>query len=73
MATDTAVLEAQLAEAEAALHKLMMGTKVVKIGYDGADTEFSRTSVPELRRYIATLKRQLGDTSVRPGSRRVIF
>lgn len=73
MAINTATLETQLAEAEAELHNILMGKKVVKIGYDGGDTEFNRTSVSEIRRHIASLKRQLGDTSVPSMSRRVIF
>jgi gpW len=73
MAIDTATLETQLAEAEAMLHKVLMGEKVIRVGYDGADTEFNRASAPEIRRHIASLKRKLGDTSVAPMSQRVIF
>lgn len=73
MAIDTATLETQLAEAEVLLHKILMGEKVVRVGYDGANTEFNRTNAPDIRRHIASLKRQLGDTSVSPMSQRVIF
>jgi hypothetical protein len=73
MATDTAKLEIQLAEAEDTLHKILMGKTVVRVGYDGADTEFNRANAAELSRYIASLKRKLGDPSVPPMSRRVIF
>lgn len=70
---DTATLEAQLAEAEAALHKVTTGSGIVRVEYDGGMTEFSRTNVPELRRYIQSLKRQLPDYSGRVGSQKVIF
>ena len=73
MAIDTATLQAQLVEAEAMLHTILMGKQTVKVGYDGSDTEFNRTSAPEIRRHIASLKRQLGDSSVPAMSQRVIF
>lgn len=69
---DTATLEARLSEAETALHDLMMGATVVRCEYDGGSTEFTRTSEDKLRRYIASLKRDLGqDVSAR--TRRVVF
>ncbi|WP_109464397.1 phage head-tail joining protein [Albibacillus kandeliae] len=73
MATDTATLEAQLEEARGALHKLAIGGQLVKIKYEDGETEYSRASMPELRRYIRSLERQLGQTSSAPGSRKVIF
>ena len=77
MTTETQKLTAQIAEAEAALHALMTGRAQVKVGYDGTSAEFNRASAPELRRYIATLKRKLprkdpGEIPG-PGSRRVTF
>lgn len=73
MTTDTATLEVRLAEAKAALHDLMVGQQVTVVGYDGHRTEFAPGDETRLRRYIATLKRQLGQTVRRPGSSPVVF
>lgn len=70
--TDIATLEARLTESETALHKLMTGAGVAKVSYEGEATEYTRASVPELRRYIASLKRQLGQ-DVGAGSRGVVL
>ncbi|SEP28523.1 gpW protein [Salinihabitans flavidus] len=69
---DEATLQAQLAEAEAALHALMIGEAVVEADYEGHRQKFTRARAPELRRYIAVLKRQLGQDVARM-SRRVVF
>ncbi|WP_170334997.1 gpW family head-tail joining protein [Ruegeria arenilitoris] len=70
MPTET---ETRIAEAEAALHKLLLGTKVVKVEYDGATTEFQRANITELRRYIRSLKRSLPDAASGAASRKVTF
>lgn len=65
-------LTARLAEAEDALHKVEIGGQEVVIGYDGHRTEYSPANAASLRRYIRTLKQQLG-ICVPRGSRRVTF
>lgn len=69
---DTATLEARLEDAETALHQLALGQQVTVVGYDGHRTEFAPGDESRLRRYIATLRRQLG-RQVGRGSHRVIF
>ncbi|ETW10642.1 putative Head-to-tail joining protein W (gpW) [Roseivivax marinus] len=73
MTTDAATLETRLTEAEDALHRLLVGTTVTVVGYDGHRTEFAPSDETRLRRYIASLKRQLGRGSGRSGSRPVMF
>ena len=63
---DTATLEARLAQAEAALHDLLVGRKAVQLDYDGRRTAFAPSDEAKLRQYIQELKAALG----RPGARR---
>ena len=63
---DTATLQARLAEAEEALHRLAIGEKEVQAGYNGKSVTFNQSSMQRLRAYIAELKRQLGQSG-RPG------
>ncbi len=62
--TETATIEARLAEAEAALHKLLTGAQLVELRHSAGAVSrtgiFTPTTVGELRAYIADLKRQLG-------------
>lgn len=68
MATTTQ-LEARLAEAESALHELMLGKTVVKLKDAGGDeVEYSRADQAKLEGYIAVLKQRLG----KPGGYRAI-
>lgn len=71
MATDE-VLQARLEEAESALHKLNMGQSVVSISYEGHETQYNRTNVAQLERYVRKLKRELGQP-VGSLSRKVYF
>lgn len=71
MATEE-VLQARLEEAEAALHKLNMGQSVVSVSYEGHETQFNRTNVAQLERYVRKLKKGLG-ISVGALSRKVYF
>ncbi len=71
MATDE-VLQARLEEAESALHKLNMGQSVVSISYEGHETQYNRTNVAQLERYVRNLKRELGQP-VGSLSRKVYF
>lgn len=71
MSIDKEKLEAQLAEAEDALHRLLTGGQVTKVDYDGHGTEFAKPNEAALRRRINELKRKLGYG--RSGSRRISF
>ncbi|EPX82091.1 gpW family head-tail joining protein [Salipiger mucosus] len=73
MAIDTATLETRLAEAETALHELMVGQSVTVVAYDGHRTEYGPGDETRLRRYIQSLKRQLGQLPSGRMSRPVIF
>lgn len=57
---DTATLQAWLAEAEAAYHQLMTGTRQVRVKYEGREVEFTQASAINLAAHIASLKAQLG-------------
>lgn len=48
-------LDAMIAEAEAALHKLEIGRAVVKVMIEGQETTFTKATVSELRGYVARL------------------
>ena len=69
---DTATLQARLAEAEAALHRLRMGTQAVRVSDGEVTTEFTPAKIPALQSYIADLRRQLGQGR-RPGPIRTRF
>lgn len=61
---DTDTLTARLAEAEAALHKLLIGEKLVELRHAAGPASrtgiFTRAEIGPLRAYIADLRRQLG-------------
>ncbi|MEL6220214.1 MAG: gpW family head-tail joining protein [Pseudomonadota bacterium] len=57
---DTATLTARLTEAETALHQLLTGTKEVSIRTEVASVTYTEARIADLRAYIGTLKRQLG-------------
>lgn len=65
MATDPAVLQQRLDEAEAALHKLLTGSHVERVDYDGRMISYSKADMGTLQTYIARLKSDLGQ-SVKP-------
>ncbi|APZ53735.1 gpW family head-tail joining protein [Salipiger abyssi] len=73
MPIDTATLETRLAEAETALHALLMGESVTVTAYDGHRTEYAPADETRLRRYIQSLRRQLGRRPAGAMSRPVIF
>lgn len=59
--TDTATLMARLAEAEAALHELSTGARVVQVRNDlGEQVSYQPADRAQLSNYIADLKCQLG-------------
>lgn len=70
--TDSATLQAQLSEAETALHNLTIGNSVVEVEYEGHRVKYARAQIGDLRRHVNSLKRQLGKP-VFLGSRRVTF
>lgn len=70
---DIATLQARLDQAEAALHDLTIGRRSKAFTHGAGDVsrrvEWTEAKVPELRAYIADLRRQLGQ---RMGRRRAI-
>ncbi|EBU1923950.1 phage tail protein [Salmonella enterica] len=56
---------AELIEARAALHDLMMGKRVATVQKDGRRVEFIATSVSDLKKYIAEM-----EASLKTGGRR---
>lgn len=71
--SDAQTLQQRLTEAEEALHQVMVGQSVTVVGYDGHRTEFAPADESRLRRYIQSLRRQLGQPAGQRGSRRVAF
>jgi hypothetical protein len=49
-------IDVRLAEATLALHQLQIGTKIVRISYDGVITEFQAADTAKLEAYIAKLE-----------------
>ncbi|MFC3674670.1 gpW family head-tail joining protein [Ferrovibrio xuzhouensis] len=70
--TDTATLQARLAEAEAALHALNIGSQRVSISFDGKSLTYTPADATRLRAYIGELKAQLGQGS-RPRPLTMVF
>lgn len=66
---DAVTLQARLAEAEAALHALATGRREVKVEFSMGDSSravtYTPADLPQLRAYIADLRRQLGQPSGR--------
>lgn len=60
--TDTATLEARLAEAETAHHKLMTGQSAATVSTEGESVSYTRARIADLERYITSLKQRLGRT-----------
>ncbi|MCW2242795.1 phage head-tail joining protein [Azospirillum canadense] len=64
---DLATLQARLAEAETALHRLNIGETEVKVSYDGKTVEYAVSlDAPKLERYIATLRAEIDRLSGKP-------
>lgn len=59
-----AVLEANLAEAQAALHSLMIGMNTTTVTYSTGDgtrsVTYTQTDIKQVQAYIAQLQTQLG-------------
>lgn len=60
MAT-TAEIQTRLTEAEAALHALATGQRVVDVWRDGRRVTFSQATIGQLRDYIAQLRNDLAE------------
>jgi len=58
---DLATLQARLAEAEAARHKLLLGDKEVSVAYGAGNMQvsYNRAEAASLNAYIAQLKAQI--------------
>lgn len=65
-------IEAQLAEARLAYHKLMTGQTIVRFQRDGKTVEFKAADRAQLRAYIAELESQLGGVGRRRGPARLM-
>jgi hypothetical protein len=60
---DTATLQARLTEAQTALHDLIMGKSVVKVGHGDLEVTYRKTDEIKLRAYISELNSQLGNST----------
>ncbi len=65
--SDLAALRQRLQEAEAALHRLMIGEMEVTVSVTGyGATNYTRANRSELERYISQLKVQIAKKTGRP-------
>ena len=68
---DLATLQARLAEAETALHRLVCGSRVARItGPTNTSTEFNQSNLDELRAYVGQLKNEIA-AAIAPSQSRV--
>jgi hypothetical protein len=68
--TDVATLQARLAEAETAYHKLMTGTRVIEIEHERIGrTRYDLGNAPGLLAYISDLRGRLAALGVGTGGR----
>ena len=72
MAT-TDELQAQLDDAQTALHKLMIGQGRVRVEYEGKMVIYTPANIGDLRAYILELQVQLGQKPGRARASRVWF
>ncbi len=63
--------QAQLDEARAALHDLIIGKKAVKLKKDGREIEFTPATKMSLEQYIRQLQTELGVSHRRPAGVRI--
>jgi len=71
-AAELAVWRQQLAEAEAALHSILVQGSIARMRHGDKSMEWNAQNVGDLRAYIAELKGKLGQNG-RGFARRVIF
>lgn len=70
--SDPAVLQGYLAAAQAALHKVLIGSATTAVSYNGEEFRKTPADVARLRGYIRELQASLG-VSRRPRGRRIVF
>jgi hypothetical protein len=59
---DLTTLQTRLTEAEAALHDLLTGRREVSVSWaSGQQVSYSKSDLPELRRYIQQLKAEIAE------------
>lgn len=56
-----ATLQTRLEEAETALHQLMTGKQVARVGHGDAQVEYTKADLPALRSYIRDLNAQIAE------------
>ncbi len=71
MATQ-AELEARLTEAEAALHRLLTGSRVEEIDSPSGRVRYTSANTGDLERYLAWLKQQI-ETTQRGNRKPILF
>jgi len=71
-AAELAVWRQQLAEAEAALHSILVQGSIARMRHGDKSMEWNAQNVGDLRAYIAELKGKLGQNG-RGVARRVVF
>jgi hypothetical protein len=62
--------ETRLAQAEAALHKLLTGSQAERVDYEGYSVTYTKTNIGDLRAYILSLEVALG---IRTGRTKAIL
>lgn len=63
--TDLATLQSRLTDAESALHALMTGAKVARVGGGGESVDYTPADAGRLASYIASLQRQIARAKAR--------
>jgi gpW len=71
-ASELVMWRQQLAEAEAALHSILVQGSIARMRHGDKSMEWNAQNVGDLRAYIAELKGKLGQNG-RGSARRVIF
>lgn len=61
-------LQEKLAQAEDALHQLMLGTRTVSLSYGERRVQYTEANRKDLETYIARLKRQIAGKPARRGT-----
>ncbi|RJX35657.1 MAG: hypothetical protein C4525_03110 [Desulfarculus sp.] len=69
---DLATLKSRLAEAEEALHLLMLGQQEVSVGYGDKQVAYSRADLPRLEAYVRNLEDQIARREGTGGRRPIL-
>ncbi len=70
--TDITQLQANLADAQSALHQLNTGQQVVEFDRNGTKVKYTPASVPALERYISKLQSDIANFTGGGARRRAI-